>query len=291
MRVLFIGTVEFSLIALKKLLALEVNLVGVCSKKESIFNSDYADLGPICESHGISHLYVEDINKNIDWIKELKPDIIFCFGWSYLIKKELLMLPSMGVVGYHPAHLPKNRGRHPLIWALVLGLKESASTFFFMTEGADDGDILAQERFEIPYELDAGHMYKKIIEIALKQIECFVPMLENKTHNRIKQDHNLSNTWRKRCKNDGKIDFRMSSYAVYNLVRGLARPYVGAHIEYDGGDVVIWKVEEVMCSEENIEPGKVLKVDGRIIVIKCYENAIKLLEHEFNEIPKVGEYL
>jgi len=293
MKVLFIGTVEFSLMALEKLVALNVDVIGVCSKKNSIYNNDYADLEPVCKSNGIPHVYVEDINakENILWIKELKPDVIFCFGWSYLLKNELLTLSPMGVVGYHPAFLPKNRGRHPLIWALVLGLKKSASTFFFMAEGADDGDILDQEEFDIPYEYDARLLYKKIIDIAVTQIEAFVPLLENKTNNRIEQNHKLANTWRKRSKDDGKIDFRMSSYAIYNLVRGLTRPYVGAHIEYDGNDVVIWKVKEVECLENNIEPGKVLKVDKNAMVVKCYGGAIKILEHEFKKMPKAGEYM
>ena len=60
----------------------------------------------------------------------MRPDIIFCFGWSRLIKEELLKIPKKGVVGYHPAMLPKNRGRHPLIWALALGIKTTGSTFF-----------------------------------------------------------------------------------------------------------------------------------------------------------------
>ena len=81
--------------------------------------------------------YVDDVNSkdNYNWIKSLNPDIIFCFGWSNLLKKDILTLAPMGVLGFHPSKLPQNRGRHPLIWALALGLKKSASTFFFMDEG------------------------------------------------------------------------------------------------------------------------------------------------------------
>lgn len=133
MRILFIGTVEFSYKALKKLIELNAEIVGVCTKKKSDFNSDFEDLTPLCKKADIPFKYVNDINsnENIDWIRSLSPDIIFCFGWSNLIKKDLLNLPKMGVVGYHPALLPKNRGRHPIIWALVLGLNDSGSTFFY----------------------------------------------------------------------------------------------------------------------------------------------------------------
>jgi methionyl-tRNA formyltransferase len=70
----------------------------------------------------------------------------------------------MGVAGYHPTKLPMNRGRHPLIWALALRLKNSVSTFFFMNEGADSGDILSQVDFKILYQDDAQSLYDKTIK-------------------------------------------------------------------------------------------------------------------------------
>ena len=293
MKILFIGAVEFSYKSLEKLIELNAEIVGVCTKKVSNFNSDFADLTPLCNKANIPLKYVDNINsnENIDWIRSLSPDIIFCFGWSNLIKKDLLGLPKMGVVGYHPAFLPKNRGRHPLIWALALGLNVSGSTFFFMTEGADDGDILSQEEVEIFYEDDAKSLYNKVSNVALKQIETFLPKLQNNSFKVIKQNNDLANTWRKRGKVDGKIDFRMTSRAIYNLVRALTKPYVGAHVEYNGQDVSIWKVEEVEFDQNNIEFGKVLENDGKGIVVKTYDKAIKIIDHDFKELPKVGDYI
>ncbi|OSQ24999.1 methionyl-tRNA formyltransferase [Campylobacter concisus] len=293
MKILFIGTVEFSYKALKKLIELKAEIVGVCTKKKSNFNSDFVDLTSLCKNAIIPFKYVDDINsnENIDWIRSLSPDIIFCFGWSNLIKKDLLGLPKMGVVGYHPALLPKNRGRHPLIWALALGLNVGGSTFFFMAEGTDDGDILSQEKVEILYEDDAKSLYDKVSNIALRQIEDFLPKLQNNSFKTIKQNNDLANVWRKRGKVDGKIDFRMTSRAIYNLVRALTKPYVGAHVEYNGQDISIWKVEEVEFDQNNIEFGKVLENDGKSIVVKTYDKAIKIIDHDFKELPKVGEYI
>lgn len=293
MKILFIGTVGFSYKALKKLIELNAEIVGVCTKKKSDFNSDFVDLTSLCKNAIIPFKYIDDINsnENIDWIRSLSPDIIFCFGWSNLIKKDLLSLPKMGVVGYHPALLPKNRGRHPLIWALALGLNVSGSTFFFMTEGADDGDILSQEKVKILYEDDAKSLYDKVSNIALKQIETFLPKLQNNSFKTIKQNNDLANVWRKRGKVDGKIDFRMTSRAIYNLVRALTKPYVGAHVKYNGQDVSIWKIEEVEFDQNNIEFGKVLENDGKSIVVKTYDKAIKIIDHDFKELPKVGEYI
>ena len=79
MKILFIGTVEFSYKALKKLIDLNVEIVGICTKKKSHFNSDFADLTPLCKKADIPFKYVDDINskENIEWVRGLNPDIIF----------------------------------------------------------------------------------------------------------------------------------------------------------------------------------------------------------------------
>ncbi len=171
------------------------------------------------------------------------------------------------------------------------GVKKSASNFFFMKEGADNGDILSQKEFEILYEDDAQSLYHKVVNIALMQIEEFLPELERNTFKRNAQDENRANYWRKRDKEDGKIDFRMSSRAIYNLVRALTKPYAGAHIVYKNEDIKIWKVKEEPFFLENIEPGRVLEVKENTVLVKCYDNAVRILKHDFKEMPKEGEYL
>lgn len=293
MKIVFIGTVSFSYKMLEKIIKLNGEIVGVCTKEISSFNSDFEDLTPLCKKNNIPYTFIEDINskENIEWIKELNPDVIFCFGWSTLIKEELLNFTKLGVIGYHPAKLPLNRGRHPIIWSLALGLKQTASTFFFMDKGADSGDILSQKDITIEYEDNAQTLYKKLIDISIKQIEDFLPKLQNNTYTKIKQNHELANSWRKRGEKDGIIDFRMSSLSVYNLVRALTKPYPGAHIKYKGKDIQIWKVKEIVCNLENIEMGKVIEKNSNSIIVKCQKNAVEILEHEFKELPNVGEYL
>ena len=83
--IVFIGSVDFSHHTLKRLIELDSNIVGVLTKKTSPFNSDFFDISPICKKNKIDYKYVNNINdkENINWIKSCKPDIIFCFGWSY----------------------------------------------------------------------------------------------------------------------------------------------------------------------------------------------------------------
>lgn len=293
MKILFMGYVTFSQQVLEKLVSLGADIVGVVTKKQSPFNADFCDLSPLCHTHDIPVIYAEDVNdKDVaEWIHQRQPDVIFCFGISQLLKKHILEMAPMGVVGYHPAMLPANRGRHPLVWALVLGLTRTGSTFFFIDEGADTGDILDQEEITIDEIDDAGTLYAKMVKTALCQIERFMPKLMDGTYQRVPQNSMHGNVWRKRGKEDGRIDFRMNSRAIYDLVRGLTHPYVGAHLVYGGQEIKVWKVREVSEHSPHEEFGKVLRLDGREIIVKCYGGAVGLLDHEFKILPKPGEYL
>ena len=293
MRIVFIGTVEFSRHLLGRLLAMNAEIVGVCTLQESKFNADHTDLGIVSEAHGVPCFYAKDINsiEALNWIRDKEPDIIFCFGWSKLLKQDLLRLPPLGVVGFHPAALPANRGRHPLIWTLVLGLERTASTFFFMDAGADSGDILSQREIVIDDADDARTLYDKVIKTALEQIDEFVPQLAAGVFQRQKQDQRLANTWRKRGSSDGNIDWRMSAHSIHNLVRGLAKPYVGAHFMVNGQEIKVWKTAVVSGVPRNIEPGKVLIQSDLKPVVKCGVDAICLLSTEPSFEPIVDSYL
>lgn len=293
MRILFIGTVEFSRETLAHLLARGHEVVGICTLPRSDFNADHVDLTPIGQRHGIPVRHGGDLDSPaaLAWIAALQPDVAFCFGWSKLLKPALLALPRLGVVGYHPAALPANRGRHPIVWALALGLEETASTFFFMDEGADTGDLVSQQRVPIGPEDDARTLYDRLTATALAQLDDFVPRLAAGTHERLSQPEGPTNSWRKRGRPDGVIDWRMSARAIHNLVRALARPYVGAEFEGPTGPIKVWKTRVVSGVSRNLEPGKVLKALDGHPVVKAGEDAVCLLETTPPFDPAPGGYV
>ena len=292
MRIVFIGSVLFSKITLDTLLELNANIVGVITKETSSFNTDFVNLDNIAKNHNIPFIHTNNVNEEnvLDWVKKLDPDIIFCFGWSSLLKKEILNIPTMGVLGFHPSLLPYNKGRHPIIWAKVLGLNKTGSTFFFMDENADSGDILSQVEIPIFFEDDANSIYYKIIEASKIQILQILPNLTSKNYERIAQ-MNIGNTWRKRNKDDGKIDFRMSTNSILNLIRGLSIPYPGAHCIYNNEEIKIWKAEEGFSKDFNFEPGKVVNLSKKIIEVKTGDSSIIITEHEFNLLPSLDSYI
>ena len=295
MRIIYIGVVEFSYICLEEVIKNKGEVVGVLTKKQSKYNNDFCDLKPLALTNDIPGKYFDNINdeENIKWIKEKKPDIIFCFGLSQLIKEEILRIPPMGVIGCHDTLLPQNRGRHPIIWALALGLKETGQTFFAINSDADTGLILSQKSIKIEKNDNARTLYNKINKLACQQIRDFLPKLQNNNYKLIEQGEQLANSWRKRTRKDGVIDWRMSTDGILNLIKALTKPYPGAEFEYNDQCIIVWEAERYEYNEyyQNIEPGKVFKIIEGIPVIKCYDGLVKLTNYEPYVVLQEGEYL
>lgn len=293
MRVALIGTIDFSRVLMEKLLSLNTPIVGVVSRSESRVNSDFCDLTECAEKNGIKYLYDKNVNsiECIGWLSALDLDWIFCFGWPQLLSNSVLSIARVGCMGYHPAELPKNRGRHPIIWALALGLQDTASTFFIMKEGADDGDIVSQVKVDIEPNDDAEILYLKLQKTACEQLETLIPRLKSGNFERYRQDPGIGNVWRKRSVADGKIDWRMSANSIHNLVRSLSRPYPGAHFVFKGNDIKLWKSKVVPNEWMHLEPGKILKGGTKGAVIKCGDQSLELSEVELDEVMNAGEYL
>lgn len=298
MRVVLIGCVNFSKTMLECILKIDsIEIVGIVTKHESSFNADFISLISIARENGIpSFLY--DLYDSDDllctWVKGRGPDVIYCFGWSHLLKENLISVPKIGVVGHHPSLLPMNRGRHPVIWALALGLECTASTFFFIDSGVDSGDLLDQVPIDISFDDDANILYQKITETAKKQVKKLSQDLNSGTFTRIKQDMSQATFWRKRSKADGCIDWRMSSISIHNLVRALTYPYVGAHCVYKGKDIKIWRIKIKNCDQHGaVEPGKIIDLnkDKNEIYIRCGDGVICIYGHEFESLPEIGTYL
>ncbi|MDD5774345.1 MAG: formyltransferase family protein [Candidatus Omnitrophica bacterium] len=295
MKIVFIGTVEFSKKVLTRLIERGNNVVSVITLKRSGFNADHALLSGICRRNKIHCFFADDRSEKeiTRYVRGIRPDLILCVGWSRLLSKELVSVPRLGVVGYHPALLPRNRGRHPLIWALALGLRETGSTFFMMDAKADSGDIISQRKISICYSDNARSLYDKVARTAIRQIDEIMEQFENGTINRIQQRHSHASYWKRRYEQDGVIDWRMPSGGIYNLVRALTRPYVGAHFLRRGKKITVWKAAEVTRSGvENCEPGKVLAVyKNGSFVVKTGSDCIRVLERDPHVTIKTGEYL
>lgn len=295
LKVAFIGASGFSKDALLTLISLRAQICGIGTCSPLTFNEDYEDLTIIGSSNDIDNVYLNELSLKgqKDWLERISPDIIFCLGYPRLLNPDLLKIPKLGSIGFHPTQLPKNRGRHPIIWTLALGLEQTASTFFFLGNQADSGDIISQEIIEISTEETAASLYDKLKVIGMKQLREIWTQLNEGTLKSFPQIEKEATWWRKRSKQDGTIDWRMSAKTIDALVRALGKPYSGAEFIFENRSV---KVHETIIIENqerfrDFEPGKVIEVTSTGPLVKCGYGAIILKEMSEDLYLEAHRYL
>lgn len=290
MKIIFIGGVKFSYEILKTILENNWNISVVFSyddsKKEKI--SDFISLDELCSKYNLQNIKVDKINaqNNIEIIKKIEPDIILVMGWSQLLNSEIISIPKIGVIGSHPTELPKYRGRAPIPWSILKGLKTSALTFFFIEEGTDSGDILDQRSFKLSSNDDATSVYKKVESVGKEMIQDNLTKLQNGNYTRKKQDvSNFIENWEKRGPQDGIIDWSRNSQEIHTLIRATTHPYPGAYTIFNGSKLIIWGAE--FSNEQSKGIGKIMRVNNFNVKIGTGKGVIILKRISFNDNKEV----
>lgn len=290
MKIIFIGGVKFSYEILKTILENNWNISVVFSyddsKKEKI--SDFISLDELCSKYNLQNIKVDKINaqNNIEIIKKIEPDIILVMGWSQLLNSEIISIPKIGVIGSHPTELPKYRGRAPIPWSILKGLKTSALTFFFIEEGTDNGDILDQKSFKLSSNDDATSVYKKVESVGKEMILDNLTKLQNGNYTRKKQDvSNFIENWEKRGPQDGIIDWSRNSQEIHTLIRATTHPYPGAYTIFNGSKLIIWGAE--FSNEQSKGIGKIMRVNNFNVKIGTGKGVIILKRISFNDNKEV----
>lgn len=189
---------------------------------------------------------IEDINKEIGLLKNLDPDIIIMCGWRQLLSKEVLSIPKKGFIGFHPTLLPIGRGSAPIINSILNGFEIGGVSMFYVSEGLDNGDIIAQRSFKIDINDHAKEVYNKCISAGKWLISSNLYSISYQKLTSIKQDLSKGSVFVKPSLKDNKIDLEKESIErIYNKIKALSKPYQGAYIEKDGKRLIIWKAELV----------------------------------------------
>ena len=239
----------------------------------------FADLNPLAARYGFDLVESDDVNDPglVERITRLNPALIYVIGWSQIVRKPLLSVPSVGCVGIHPTKLPQGRGRAPIPWTILKGLTHTASTMFFLAEGVDDGDIIGQIEFGVDPREDAATLYAKHLAAHVELVRSFTPALLSGDAVGAPQDHTQATTWPRRTPEDGRIDWTRSAEDTDRLVRAVTRPYPGAFAETADGRVTIWQAEPGPSLNE--PPGTWIRGDDDLYVA-CGAGSLRVLEVE-----------
>lgn len=283
MSVVFIGTVEFSRYALKGLLDSGTPISAVFTLDAALKGpvSDFAVFDDLLNGTNIPLFHVDNINSEevIQTLQKIQPDLIYCIGWSRLVKQEVLQTAKWGGIGLHSTLLPEGRGRAPIPWTILKGLQKSGVSLFHLAEAADSGDIIQQVSYDIYPDETATTLYKKVCEATYRLAKETYPLLATGKASRIKQDESRVTHWTKRTPQDGLIDWQKSSKEIDTLIRAVTHPYPGAFSYLKEKKVIVWKAKAINIDSKAVA-GTVLSDNEEGIVVKTGDGALLLLNYE-----------
>lgn len=220
-------------------------------------------------------------NDHLDLIKKINPDMIIVAGWSELLNDELVKLPPMATIGFHPAKLPKDRGRSVLAWQIEEEYTETALTMFYYTDIPDGGDIITQESIKIAHNDYINDILDKLDDATYNIMRAYFPLLRKGKAPRIPQNHNLATFRRLRGNRDCLINWDRNSIEIYNKIRAISYPYPGAHFHYNGFDVKVYQAkllnDNFWETFNSYRAGTVIaKFPANSIVVKTRDGVIQI---------------
>jgi methionyl-tRNA formyltransferase len=216
----------------------------------------------------------------------LRPDLIICVGFPWLIPPDVLALPRLGAINLHPARLPHHRGPAAVEWAFRNGDPEIGFTIHRIASGFDTGAILAQGGVPIADEDDIdtlmpklGALIPDLLRTALERVARGEPG-EPQDESRASYAALFDDDWR-------MIDWSRPARQIHNQVRswsGVRDIPRGALGQIDGATLQIIKTRLLPPAPASAPPGTVLDRDDARLVVQCADGPLEVLAWNEAEI-------
>ena len=252
LRIIFMGTPEFAVESLKRLVEGGYNVVAVVTQPDKPVGRHQDTLQPsqvklYAVEHGLPVLQPVKM-KDPEFVEQLRSyhadlQVVVAFR---MLPEVVWAMPQYGTFNVHAALLPQYRGAAPINWAVINGEKETGVTTFFLDHDIDTGRIIMQKRFPIPETANVEYVYDGLMhlgaELALETIDAL-----------IAADGNIGSIPQSKLIGEGaelkpapkifkdtcRIDFHKPAKQVYDFIRGLS-PYPGAWTEIKKKETVVF---------------------------------------------------
>lgn len=281
-KIILAGSVNSSLVTLKKLIQHKCNLCGVLALEPMSANnvSGYVNLKKVADKYNIPCLYFKSINEKhvIKYVSEVQPDLLFVIGLSQLVREPLISIAKIGNIGFHPTMLPEGRGRGAIAW-MILGKANGAATFFLLDKGMDSGPIIGQKKFEISNKDYASDIIEKIKDSMSDLLDDLLPKIKVGIIQAVPQEHSKATFLGRRKPEDGKIDWTQSADSIHRLIRATSHPLPGAFTIYEDNIIIIQHATIEVYRRYFGVPGRILEIVDKNILVACNEGAIWIDEY------------
>ena len=280
MRVVFMGTPDFAVPCLEKLIS-NHSVVGVFTQPDKPVGRKQILTPPpvkvLAEENGIKVYQPEKIkNSNAaEIIRELNPDVIVVVAYGKILPKEILEIAKFGCINVHASLLPKYRGAAPIQWAVLNGDKETGVTVMQMDEGLDTGDMILVEMTEIGENETSEELFERLSVLGGEALIKALELIESGKAEPVKQPEGDFGYAKMITRELCPIDWSKSAFDVHNKVRGL-QTWPVAITSYNGKNIKIHKT--VMTDIKGKVAGEVIDNNKRLIVSCGDGKCVEILE-------------
>lgn len=289
MKIVFMGTPDFAVPSLKKMIE-KFNVSAIVTQPDKPSGrGKKVSISPIKEvglSNQIPIFQPEKIRTDsviINKLKELKPDFIIVVAYGQILTKEILDIPRLGCICLHASLLPMYRGSAPINWCLINGETKTGNTTILMDTGIDTGDMLMRSEVEISESMTAGELYNLLKINGAELLEETINGIISGKICGVKQPNDGSSYVKMLNKQIAKIDWNDSSTNIHNLIRGLSSwPYKNINswpTAYTYYKDIPFKIFKSKSLEANIidPPGYIIDANDEGIKVAT-KNGILIIE-------------
>jgi methionyl-tRNA formyltransferase len=262
MKILFMGTPDFSVLVLRQLVEDGYDVIGVVTQPDKpVGRKKEIKQTPVKEEaikHGITVYQPVKLRENYEEILALKPDLIVTAAYGQILPNAILETPQYGCINVHASLLPKYRGGAPIHKSIIDGNDKTGITIMYMVEKLDAGDILTQVEVPIEENDHVGSMHDKLSAAGAKLLSETIPLLvEGKVSPVPQKEDEVTFAWNI-TREQEKIDWTRSGDEIYNHIRGLHPWPVAYTLLNDQPLKVWWAVKQE--THVSAEPGTVIGI-------------------------------
>jgi len=287
LRIVFMGTPEFAVPILDKLIQNKYSIVGVVTAPDRPSGRgqkiNESAVKVFSKSNGLTVLQPTNLKDDsfLSTLKALNANLQIVVAFR-MLPKVVWQMPSLGTFNLHASLLPDYRGAAPINWAIINGEKETGVTTFFIDEKIDTGAVILQSKVEISPTENAGELHDKLMQLGANLVLKTVQSIETGAVKTFVQPLKETKTAYKLNKDNCKVNWNTTMHSIYNQVRGL-HPYPAAWGLLSNGDELLnIKLYEVRKHSEahKFEIGKLIS-SRKAIKIAVKDGYIELVNFKF----------
>ncbi len=246
MRIVFMGTPEFSVPSLRRLAADGHEICAVFTQPDKPKNRGMklipTPVKALAVELGLPVYQPQSVREEsvLEEIRAMAPELLVVVAYGKILPKALLEIPTVAAINVHSSLLPKYRGAAPINWAILMGETETGVTIQHLGEELDAGDIILAKRTEIGPEEDAASLYRRLSELGADALSDAVKELSDGTAQRTPQTGDPGPYAAMLSREMSPIDWNKSAGEIVNQIRGLI-PWPCASAELSGKRVKVYR--------------------------------------------------